>query len=87
MRGEHSQSERVREVRVTWRPRLAEEKSEGFSSPSLVVLFVALGGENSLVRRPCGAIRKRARQGRRESKTRGAGEWQELESSAVRGLR
>eukprot|EP00965_Chrysotila_dentata_P259168 6213468-Pleurochrysis_carterae.AAC.1 len=58
MRGEHSQSER--ETHVPRRTRLAKEKSTGFSPPSLVALFVALGGENSFVRKPCGAMRKRA---------------------------
>eukprot|EP00965_Chrysotila_dentata_P012917 426542-Pleurochrysis_carterae.AAC.1 len=46
MRGEHSQVER--EMRVPRKARLAEEKSAGLSPPSLVELFVALGGENSL---------------------------------------
>eukprot|EP00965_Chrysotila_dentata_P068908 2277117-Pleurochrysis_carterae.AAC.1 len=59
MRGEHSQVERG--MRVPRRARLAEVKSAGFLPPLLVaVLFVALGGENSAVRRPCSAMRKRA---------------------------
>eukprot|EP00965_Chrysotila_dentata_P021707 719010-Pleurochrysis_carterae.AAC.2 len=53
MRGEHSHSER--EVCIPWRARLAEEKSAGFSPPSLLVLFLALGGENSPVCRLHGA--------------------------------
>eukprot|EP00965_Chrysotila_dentata_P151272 4999928-Pleurochrysis_carterae.AAC.1 len=40
-------SNRTRKVRVPRRARLAEKKSAGFSPPSLVVLFVTLGGEDS----------------------------------------
>eukprot|EP00965_Chrysotila_dentata_P118828 3929428-Pleurochrysis_carterae.AAC.1 len=60
-------------MRVPWRVRLAEKKSAGFSPPSLDALFVTLGGENScLVRRPRGAMRKRARGGDSKCKGRGA---------------
>eukprot|EP00965_Chrysotila_dentata_P181554 5993265-Pleurochrysis_carterae.AAC.1 len=60
MRGEHSQNEK--EVRVSLRARLAEEKSAGFLPPLMVVLFLALGGENySPVCRPRGATGKQAR--------------------------
>eukprot|EP00965_Chrysotila_dentata_P188599 6172840-Pleurochrysis_carterae.AAC.3 len=62
--GEHSQT--GREVRIPQRACFAEEKSLGFSPDLLVALFVALGGENSFVRRPCGAMRKRAMGGERE---------------------
>eukprot|EP00965_Chrysotila_dentata_P181068 5977329-Pleurochrysis_carterae.AAC.1 len=37
------------------------------------VLFVALGGENSPARRPCGATRERARGSSRECEGRGSG--------------
>eukprot|EP00965_Chrysotila_dentata_P121093 4005031-Pleurochrysis_carterae.AAC.1 len=43
------------------RTRLAEQKSAGFLPPVLVVLLLALGGENSPVRRPRRATGKRAR--------------------------
>eukprot|EP00965_Chrysotila_dentata_P142021 4694669-Pleurochrysis_carterae.AAC.1 len=59
MRGEPSQSKG--EVRVPLRTRLAEQKSAGFLPPVLVVLLLALGGENSPVRRPRRATGKRAR--------------------------
>eukprot|EP00965_Chrysotila_dentata_P177904 5877084-Pleurochrysis_carterae.AAC.1 len=59
MRGEHSQSERA--VRVLYRLRPAEEKSAGSLPPLLVVLFLALGGENSPDCRPRGATGKQAR--------------------------
>eukprot|EP00965_Chrysotila_dentata_P088916 2935290-Pleurochrysis_carterae.AAC.2 len=50
-------------MRVPRRARIAEEKSAGSLPPSLVALFVAPGGENSSVRRPCGAMWKQAREG------------------------
>eukprot|EP00965_Chrysotila_dentata_P060329 1999700-Pleurochrysis_carterae.AAC.1 len=47
-------------MRVPRRARLAEVKPAGFLPPSLVVLFVAPGGENFAARRPCSAMRKQA---------------------------
>eukprot|EP00965_Chrysotila_dentata_P000516 16773-Pleurochrysis_carterae.AAC.1 len=67
MRGGHSQIKR--EVRVPGRARLAEQKSAGFSPPSLA----AFGGENSFVRRPRGAMREQAVGGSREREGRGSG--------------
>eukprot|EP00965_Chrysotila_dentata_P018106 602094-Pleurochrysis_carterae.AAC.2 len=68
MREEHSQIES--EVRVPQRARLTEQ-SAGFSNPLLVVLFMAIGGKNSFVRRPCGAMRKK--RGGGVENTRGGG--------------
>eukprot|EP00965_Chrysotila_dentata_P250266 6209354-Pleurochrysis_carterae.AAC.2 len=57
-------------MRVPRRARLAEVKSADFLLPSLVVLFVALGGENSAG--PRSAMRQRAVGGSRERKGRGS---------------
>eukprot|EP00965_Chrysotila_dentata_P171499 5659999-Pleurochrysis_carterae.AAC.1 len=60
-------------MRIPRRARLGEEKSAGFSPASLVALFVALGGENSFVRRPRGAMRKQAKGASRKREGRGRG--------------
>eukprot|EP00965_Chrysotila_dentata_P018129 602771-Pleurochrysis_carterae.AAC.1 len=60
-------------MRVPRRARLAEGNSSRLSPPSLVALFVALGGENSFVRWPRGAMPKQATGGSREREGRGRG--------------
>eukprot|EP00965_Chrysotila_dentata_P063298 2097879-Pleurochrysis_carterae.AAC.1 len=60
-------------MRVPRRARLAEVKSAGFLPLSLVVLFVALGCENSVVRRPRSAMREHAAEGGQEREGRGSG--------------
>eukprot|EP00965_Chrysotila_dentata_P089184 2945208-Pleurochrysis_carterae.AAC.1 len=63
-------------MRVARRARLAEVKSAVFLPPMLVVLFVALGGENFAAHRPRSAMRKRAVGGSQERKGGGAaGAW------------
>eukprot|EP00965_Chrysotila_dentata_P130618 4318488-Pleurochrysis_carterae.AAC.1 len=60
-------------MRTPRRAQLAEVKSAGFLPPSLVVLFVALGGENSVARRPRSAMQEHAAEGGREREGRGDG--------------
>eukprot|EP00965_Chrysotila_dentata_P085218 2811495-Pleurochrysis_carterae.AAC.1 len=69
--------ERCVKVRDPWRAQLAEEKTAGFLPPLLVLLFLALGGENSPVCSPRGATGKQARGWSRKREGRGS----------VRGLR
>eukprot|EP00965_Chrysotila_dentata_P075760 2503191-Pleurochrysis_carterae.AAC.1 len=59
-------------MRVPQRARLAEVKSAGFLPLSLLVLFVALGGENFVVRRPRSAMREHAVGGAESARGGGA---------------